>query len=95
MSKIAITDPIFGKVHHWDTGSAWLGPEHEVIWPETYTPEAMIPLFPEVVAFITCFDPVTAEMMDAAPGLKVIAKPGAGYNNIDVSAATERGVMVV
>ncbi len=94
MSKIAITDPIFGKVHHWDTGSDWLGPGHELVWPETYTPEAMMPLFSDVEAFITCFDLVTAEMMDAAPGLKVIAKPGVGYNNIDVKAATERGVMV-
>ncbi len=94
MSKIAITDPIFGKVHHWDTGAEWLGPGHELIWPETYTEEAMIPLVSEVEAFITCFDPVRAELMDAAPKLKVIAKPGAGYNNIDVEAATERGVMV-
>ena len=53
MSKIAITDPLFGKVHHWDTGSGWLGPGHELIWPETYTPEAMIPLFSDVEAFIT------------------------------------------
>ncbi len=33
-------------------------------------------------------------MMDACGPLKVVAKPGAGYNNIDVAAATERGVMV-
>jgi D-3-phosphoglycerate dehydrogenase/(S)-sulfolactate dehydrogenase len=94
VSKIAITDPIFFKVPHWNTGDDWFGSQHELIWPETYTIEAMLPLLPEAEAFVTCFDPVTAEMMDAAPNLKVIAKPGAGYNNIDVQAANERGVMV-
>lgn len=39
-------------------------------------------------------DPITAEIMDAAPNLKVIANYAVGYNNIDVKAATERGIMV-
>jgi glyoxylate reductase len=39
--------------------------------------------------------PVTAEVMDAAgPSLKVIANFGVGYDNIDVAAATERGIVV-
>jgi len=38
---------------------------------------------------------VTAELMDAAPHLKVIAKHGVGYDNIDVAAATQRGIVVV
>lgn len=39
-------------------------------------------------------DPVTAEIMDAGPNLKVIANYAVGYNNIDVKAATGRGIMV-
>lgn len=39
-------------------------------------------------------DPIDAKVMDAAPNLKLIANYGAGYNNIDVEAATERGIMV-
>lgn len=39
--------------------------------------------------------PVTAEMMDRAPKLKVIAKHGIGYNTIDIDAARERGIRVI
>jgi glyoxylate reductase len=37
---------------------------------------------------------VHAEVMDAAPNLKVIAEFGVGYDNIDVNAANERGIAV-
>ncbi len=39
-------------------------------------------------------DPIGGEAMDAAPNLKVIANVSAGYNNIDVEAATQRGIRV-
>ncbi|HEX2025920.1 MAG TPA: phosphoglycerate dehydrogenase [Actinomycetota bacterium] len=38
---------------------------------------------------------VTAEVIDAARNLKVIARAGIGLDNVDVEAATRRGVMVV
>ncbi|WP_110650238.1 NAD(P)-dependent oxidoreductase [Salinicola peritrichatus] len=37
---------------------------------------------------------LTAEMMDACPTLGVIAKHGVGVSNIDVEAATKRGIAV-
>ena len=39
-------------------------------------------------------DAITADVMDAAPSLKVIANVAVGYNNIDVPAATARGIVV-
>ncbi|WP_414663563.1 2-hydroxyacid dehydrogenase [Horticoccus sp. 23ND18S-11] len=39
-------------------------------------------------------DPVGAEIMDALPGLRVIANFGVGFNNIDVAAATARKIPV-
>lgn len=39
-------------------------------------------------------DRVDAELMDAAPRLKVISNHAVGYDNIDVAAATERGIWV-
>jgi len=38
---------------------------------------------------------VTSEVIDRAPRLKVIARAGIGLDNVDVEAATRRGVMVV
>ena len=45
-----------------------------------------------VVCLLT--DAFTADVMDAAPRLKVIANVAVGYNNIDVAAATARGIVV-
>jgi len=39
-------------------------------------------------------DSIDGPAMDAAPRLKVIANVSAGYNNIDVEAATQRGIKV-
>ena len=38
---------------------------------------------------------VTAEVIDAGENLKVVARAGIGLDNVDVEAATRRGVMVV
>ena len=38
---------------------------------------------------------VTAEVLDAAANLRVVARAGIGLDNVDVDAATRRGVMVV
>lgn len=39
-------------------------------------------------------DRIDAELMDSAPKLKVIANYAVGFNNIDIPAATERGIAV-
>jgi D-3-phosphoglycerate dehydrogenase len=37
----------------------------------------------------------TGELMDSAPNLKVISRTGTGVDNVDVEAATQRGIMVL
>jgi glyoxylate reductase len=39
-------------------------------------------------------DSVDAELLARAPGLKIIANYGVGFNNIDVETATQRGIPV-
>jgi D-3-phosphoglycerate dehydrogenase len=46
-------------------------------------------------AFLVRVDGVTREMMEAAPALKVIAKHGVGVENVDIKAASEKGIRVV
>ncbi len=40
-------------------------------------------------------DVIDNEVMDAAPNLKVIVRAGAGYDNIDLQAATNHGICVM
>lgn len=46
-------------------------------------------------ALIVRSDVVDAEVIDNAPELKVIVRAGAGYDNIDLKAATEHGICVM
>src|SRR5258706_7254595 len=38
---------------------------------------------------------VTAELIEKAPKLRVIGRPGTGVDNVDVAAATKRGIVVM
>lgn len=49
----------------------------------------------DVDAMIVRSDLVTANVMAAAPELKIIVRAGAGYDNIDLAAATEMGIVVM
>lgn len=44
--------------------------------------------------FCLLTNPIDAEVMDAMPGIKIIANMAVGYNNIDVAEATRRGIAV-
>lgn len=45
-------------------------------------------------ALIVRSDKVDAEVLVAAPALKIVVRAGAGYDNVDLAAAKERGVVV-
>jgi D-3-phosphoglycerate dehydrogenase / 2-oxoglutarate reductase len=60
------------------------------------TPEELIAIIPEYDALIVRSETkVTAELLKAAKKLKVVARAGVGVDNVDVSAATKLGVIVV
>ena len=62
---------------------------------EAYTEAELIALLANAQgAIISLREPITARVLDACPQLKVISNIGVGYNNIDVAACTERGVVV-
>jgi len=60
---------------------------------EAYSREELFRLLPKADAVLAC-KAFTREMIEAAPHLKLIVCYGAGYDSIDVQAATEHGIMV-
>lgn len=46
-------------------------------------------------AFVSFADPITAASLDGVEGLRVIARMGAGYDNLDLDAITDHGVVAV
>ena len=49
---------------------------------------------PHVAAIMTNWAHVTAEVIAAAPACRIVARLGIGIDNIDVAAATARGIVV-
>jgi D-3-phosphoglycerate dehydrogenase len=60
------------------------------------SPEQVLGLVGDVEAIIVRSETkITAAVMAAAPKLKVVGRAGVGVDNVDVEAATERGVIVM
>ncbi len=49
----------------------------------------------DVNALIIRSDKITAEVFDAAKNLEIVVRGGAGYDNVDLKAATEHNVVVM
>ena len=63
---------------------------------EKYTEkEALIEAVADVDAMIIRSDKITKEVINAAKNLKIVVRAGAGYDNIDLDAATEKGVVAM
>lgn len=71
------------------------GAGHELALLEKYTEkEQLYAAVADADALIIRSDKVTAEVVAAAPQLKVVVRAGAGYDNVDLKACTERGIVV-
>ena len=69
---------------------------HEVVLLEKYAEQAdLVASVADVEAMIIRSDKVTAEVLAAAPRLKIVVRAGAGYDNVDLAAATAHGVVVM
>lgn len=62
---------------------------------EKYTDKAMLlNAVADADALIIRSDKIDAEVLDAARQLKIVVRAGAGYDNVDLAAATAHGVVV-
>ena len=70
------------------------GAGHELVILEKYTDKAqLLDAVKDVDAMIIRSDKVDAEVLDAAKQLKVVVRAGAGFDNIDLEAATAHNVV--
>ena len=91
--KILVCDPISPK------GIALLQQRSEfqvVVLPRRLTEAELLPLVADAVALVVRSETkVTRKVIEGAPRLRVVGRAGVGVDNVDVDAATQRGVVVM
>ena len=69
---------------------------HELALLEKYTDKSqLLEAVADADALIVRSDKVTAEVIAAAKNLKIVVRAGAGYDNLDLAACTERGIVAM
>ena len=69
---------------------------HELVLFEKYAEQSeLVAAVADAEALIIRSDKVTAEVIAAAPKLKIVVRAGAGYDNVDLAAASAAGVVVM
>lgn len=69
---------------------------HEVAKLEKYTSkEELYAAVADADALIVRSDKVTKEVVDAAKKLKIVVRAGAGFDNLDLAACTEKGIVAM
>jgi D-3-phosphoglycerate dehydrogenase len=88
-NKIVITEPID------PSGVALLKKEGEVIYLPGEPGRKLIDEIGDTRALVVRVVKIDRLLIEKATILRIIAKHGAGYDNIDVAAATERNIVVI
>ncbi|NLX40661.1 MAG: 3-phosphoglycerate dehydrogenase [Bacteroidales bacterium] len=69
---------------------------HKLVLLEKYTsPDQFIEAVADADALIVRSDKVTADVVAAANKLKIVVRAGAGYDNLDLAALTEKGIVAM
>lgn len=89
MNKIVISHPLYKD------GMALLEGKAELIIPNNGNSDEIMAQLQDADAFILRIGKINRKAIEACENLKVITRPGVGYDNVDVDAATERGIPVV
>ena len=66
----------------------------QVVGGQCKTPETLIPIVQDADAVITQFAPIKAEIIAAMKKARVIVRYGIGVDNVDLTAARDRGIPV-
>ena len=96
MKILVATDKPFAKVAVEGIRSAVEAAGYELALLEKYGEKGkLLAAVADADAIIIRSDVIDAEVFDAAPQLKIVVRAGAGYDNVDLAAATAHGVCVM
>lgn len=96
MKVLIATDKPFAKVAVDGIREVIEAAGFELALLEKYTEKAqLLDAVKDVHAIIIRSDIIDAEVLDAAPALKIVVRAGAGYDNVDLQAATAHNVVVM
>ncbi|MBR1940269.1 MAG: 3-phosphoglycerate dehydrogenase [Bacteroidaceae bacterium] len=95
MKILVATEKPFAKVAIDGIRSEVEAGGHELALLEKYTEKAqLLDAVKDADALIIRSDKVDAEVLDAAKQLQIVVRAGAGYDNVDLAAATAHNVVV-
>lgn len=96
MKVLIATDKPFAKVAVDGIRKEVEAAGFELALLEKYTEKAqLLDAVKDANAIIIRSDIIDAEVLDAAKELKIVVRAGAGYDNVDIDAATAHGVCVM
>lgn len=96
MKVLVATDKPFAKVAVDGIREVIEGAGFELALLEKYGDKAnLLAAVADADAIIIRSDVIDAEVLDAAKQLKIVVRAGAGYDNVDLAAATSHGVCVM
>jgi D-3-phosphoglycerate dehydrogenase len=90
--KTVITDHPFPSLHHTEEIFSRNGIELEVL--QTRDPQKILENVKSADALIVGMARIDKKIIDSLQRCKIIVRLGVGYDNIDVSSATEHGILV-
>ncbi|MBN2213744.1 MAG: 3-phosphoglycerate dehydrogenase [Bacteroidales bacterium] len=97
MPKVLLaTEKPFAQVAKDGIGKIFRKAGYELILLEKYTDHAdLVKAVSSVDAMIVRSDKVDRQVIVAGKNLKIVVRAGAGYDNIDLEAASEKGIVVM
>lgn len=96
MKVLVATDKPFAKIAVDGIRKEVEAAGYELVLLEKYTEKSqLLDAVKDVNAIIIRSDIIDAEVLDAAKELKIVVRAGAGYDNVDLAAATAHNVCVM
>ena len=93
---LVATEKPFAKVAVAGIADIFRKASYELVLLESYKEKAdLLKAVADVDAVIIRSDIVDAEVLKAAPNVKIVVRAGAGYDNIDLKAAAAQGVVAM